>query len=313
MFFQLLFIHLFRPFLKYTSSTSPLPSHVSPRKLCTQAACVISKLLRLYKRTHGLRQICNVAVYITHSACTIHLLNLPDKTAKRDIVHGVKHLEEISEGWLCARRTLGILNILVRRWKIDLPEQAEAVLTRAESKYGPYTDLDPSRSTRGGSTSSETVVATMSPPLSTVFRPAATHSEYFSNVSFVMPGTLGLTSSALPPNSAHELQHTFHPPHQPSSVQSHGTKRHLDSTASTSSSVDAGIENKMSPTAMAGLDRSLVEESQDWWLKDQSQLALGFDNWSGMHMDHDSTNGNMANGNGVNYGLDQNTNGWYDL
>jgi hypothetical protein len=23
----------------------------------------------------------------------------------------------------------------------------------------------------------------------------------------------------------------------------------------------------------------LVEESQDWWLKDQSALALGFDNW----------------------------------
>jgi hypothetical protein len=27
-----------------------------------------------------------------------------------------------------------------------------------------------------------------------------------------------------------------------------------------------------------GVD-SLVEESQDWWLKDQSALALGFDNW----------------------------------
>ena len=98
MFFQLLFIHLFRPFLKYTQSTSPLPQSVSPRKLCTQAAAMISKLMRLYKRSHGLRQICNIAVYIVHSACTIHLLNLPDKNARRDIVHGVKHLEEIAEG-----------------------------------------------------------------------------------------------------------------------------------------------------------------------------------------------------------------------
>lgn len=76
MFFQLLFIHLFRPFLKYTQETSPLPHTVSPRKLCSQAAQSISKLARLYKRSYGLRQICNIAVYILHAACTIHLLNL---------------------------------------------------------------------------------------------------------------------------------------------------------------------------------------------------------------------------------------------
>ena len=76
MFFQLLFIHLFRPFLKYTQATSPLPPTVSPRKLCAQAAQMISKLMRLYKRSHGLRQIPNIAVYIAHAACTIHTLNL---------------------------------------------------------------------------------------------------------------------------------------------------------------------------------------------------------------------------------------------
>jgi hypothetical protein len=57
MFFQLLFIHLFRPFLKYTQDTSPLPPHVSPRKLCTQAAQMISKLMRLYKRSTYQAQI----------------------------------------------------------------------------------------------------------------------------------------------------------------------------------------------------------------------------------------------------------------
>ncbi|OCL08695.1 hypothetical protein AOQ84DRAFT_250760, partial [Glonium stellatum] len=128
MFFQLLYIHLFRPFLKYNQATSPLPAHVSPRKLCTQAAAMISKLLRLYKRSHGLRQICNVAVYIAHSACTIHLLNLPEKNARRDIIHGVKHLEEIAESWLCARRTLGILSVLAKKWSVDLPEEAATVL-----------------------------------------------------------------------------------------------------------------------------------------------------------------------------------------
>ena len=138
MFFQLLYIHLFRPFLKYTQANSPLPPNVSPRRLCTQAAGMISKLMRLYKRSHGLRQICNIAVYILHTACTIHLLNLPDKNAKRDITHGVKHLEECAEGWLCARRTLAILGILAKKWRVELPEEAEAVLQRTHDKYGAW-------------------------------------------------------------------------------------------------------------------------------------------------------------------------------
>jgi hypothetical protein len=136
MFFQLLYIHLFRPFLKYTQATSPLPGHVSPRKLCTQAAGMISKLMRLYKRSHGLRQIVNFAIYVVHSACTIHLLNLPDKTAKRDIIHGVKHLEEMAEGWLVARRTLSVLSMQARKWKVDLPEEAAAVLAKTDAKFG---------------------------------------------------------------------------------------------------------------------------------------------------------------------------------
>jgi hypothetical protein len=88
-----------------------------------------------------LRQICNVAVYIAHTACTVHLLNLPEKNARRDIIHGVKHLEEIAEGWLCARRTLGILSVLSQNWKVELPEEAVAVLARTEAKFGPYEDI----------------------------------------------------------------------------------------------------------------------------------------------------------------------------
>jgi hypothetical protein len=142
MFFHLLYIHLFRPFLKYTPSSSPLPSHVSPRKVCSQAAASISKLMRLYKRTYGLVQICNIAVYIAHSACTIHLLNLPEKTAKRDFIHGIKNLEEIAENWLCARRTLSILSVLARKWKIDLPEEAVTVFARTDAKFGTFSTAD---------------------------------------------------------------------------------------------------------------------------------------------------------------------------
>ena len=130
MFFQLLHIHLFRPFLKYTASTSPLPPTVSPRKHCTAAATAISRLVRLYKRTYGLRQICNICVYMIHTACTIHLLNLPDKDARRDIVHGARHLEEIAESWPCAARTLDILETLAQQWHVDMPPEAAAVLAR---------------------------------------------------------------------------------------------------------------------------------------------------------------------------------------
>lgn len=136
MFFQLSFIHLFRPFLKYTASTSPLPPTVSPRKVCTTAATAISRLARLYKRTYGLRQVCNICIYMVHTACTIHLLNLPDRDARRDIVHGVRQLEEMAESWLSAKRTLGILKMLARQWHVDLPPDAAAVLERCGQKFG---------------------------------------------------------------------------------------------------------------------------------------------------------------------------------
>ncbi|KAM3548383.1 hypothetical protein ARSEF4850_009444 [Beauveria asiatica] len=138
MFFHLQFIHLFRPFLKYSPNSSPLPSHISPRRICTSNAGAISKLMRLYKKNWNLRQVCNIAVYMTHSACTIHLLNLPEKTAKRDFTHGVKHLEEISEDWPCARRTLSILSVLARKWNCALPEDAAQILQRTDELYGHY-------------------------------------------------------------------------------------------------------------------------------------------------------------------------------
>ncbi|KAK3318465.1 fungal-specific transcription factor domain-containing protein [Apodospora peruviana] len=142
MFYHLQYIHLFRPFLKYTPAASPLPSHVSPRRICTANASAISKLMRLYKKIYNLRQICNIAVYMVHSACTIHMLNLPEKTAKRDIIHGVKHLEEMAEDWLSARRTLCIISVLARKWNVEMPEDASLVLQRTDEKFGTFSASD---------------------------------------------------------------------------------------------------------------------------------------------------------------------------
>lgn len=172
MFFQLLFIHLFRPFLKYKEGHSPLPSNLSPRKYCTHAAAMISKLLRIYKRTYGVRQICNIAVYIAHSACTIHLLNLPEKNAVREIVQGVKYLEEIAESWLCARRTLAILDTVAHRWKITLPDEAVKILQRTKAKFKQYweggvVDSPKTPGTNNGNKYSEHSSAYSMPPRNT--------------------------------------------------------------------------------------------------------------------------------------------------
>ena len=318
MFFQLLYIHLFRPFLKYNPTTSPLPSHVSPRKLCTQAAGSVSKLMRLYKRTYGLRQICNIAVYIMHSACTIHLLNLPEKTAKRDIIHGAKHLEEIAEDWLCARRTLSILSVLARKWKIELPEEASAIFARTDAKYGTFSTADvPSPKAD--------LVVTTPPSATSPPRPASKQTQQSPQPQLKNSSNQSLYSYlADPPSAAQNRQMNMTPmqTHQSqirqavSPVQnlkqdpSAGmgsmnmpneslistvpyTQYNTSAPASRSGFTPANdlprpnslaisestSTRQVSPTAMFGGVDALVEK--DWFLKDQASLAIGFDNWMG--------------------------------
>ncbi|KAF2473962.1 pathway-specific nitrogen regulator [Lindgomyces ingoldianus] len=288
MFFQILYIHLFRPFLKYNQSTSPLPAHVSPRKLCTQAAQMISKLLRLYKRSHGLRQICNIAVYIAHSACTIHLLNLPEKNARRDIIHGVKHLEEIAEGWLCARRTLGILSILAKNWNVELPEEAVTVLARTDAKFGPYGEANTPKAMvrepkkyEENPTSGSPLLPAYSMPMST----AATSTTTFFDkhglpISALTSEALrrGSENRSLPPNDASSMAYPRVVRHPSDNINAStptstagNNRQSLDSTTNSSGN---------SPSQLFGGVDALIRESQDWWLRDQSQLAVGFENWN---------------------------------
>jgi hypothetical protein len=282
MFFQLLFIHLFRPFLKYTQATSPLPHSVSPRKLCTQAAAMISKLLRLYKRSHGLRQICNIAVYIAHSACTIHLLNLPDKNARRDIIHGVKHLEEIAEGWLGARRTLSILAVLARKWNIELPEEAETVLARTEAKYGSYAgDMS------SPSSEHNRAMGAMVNPMPNVTQqvwqrpqpPMPAQPGFFNNDTtgvieqMARPQTSdansGLAFTAMDPVQTQQFAQNIQAPAQQQLHRGHRPSRSLNSRP---------VGN--SPSGMFGGVEQLLRDSSDWTYRDQAQLATGFENWN---------------------------------
>ena len=257
MFFNLLFIHLFRPFLKCSQHHGPLPPNVQPRRICTQAAGMISKLLRMYKRTHGLKQVCNIVVYIVHSACTIHLLHLPDKEANRDIAHSARSLEEITESWLCARRTLLILGAQARKWQIELPIEAAAVFRRAEEKYNgsfspPQLSSDPSTSP----------VATSSAPIA--FR----HGN--PSIPLVLPSSKNMLHERGPKSPATVPSFSTYSPLQPIG----GANVSLAAPQSASMRPDKAH----SPTSVLTGSYQGFEEGKDWWLKDQSSI---FDQWPG--------------------------------
>jgi hypothetical protein len=307
MFFHLLYIHLFRPFLKYSPSTSPLPAHVSPRKVCIQAASFISKLMRLYKRTYGLRQICNIAVYMVHSACTIHLLNLPEPDARRDIIHGVKHLEEIAEDWLCARRTLSIISVLARKWNSELPEEATAVLARTDARFGFFSTADlPSPKSENHAHSPH---SSASPQASQYHSPHASETSrtprslieslhnYTHSASNSPPGIE--SNPALGPYSQPYPQQAISSPYLPPStgpipvsdaynmpIPTSQPASHLETIPTTLNetiaSSSAPYTQRMSPNTLFGGVEMLVN-SQNTWLRDHANLPLSFDNWMSMH------------------------------
>jgi hypothetical protein len=295
--------------------------------------------MRLYKRTYGLRQICNIAVYIVHSACTIHLLQLPEKTAKRDIIHGVKHLEEIAEDWLCARRTLSILSVLGRKWKIDLPEEAATVLARTDAKYGYFSTADvPSPKhelvvVTPPSTTSSPPRAPQPPPqtqnrvtnqnqlqqslysyqpdarklgsnLISVSRPQMQNTipvQSQQNQAIINGGNGIDSMNTIPAPPLSSVPYPRHPytNTNPSSRSAMTPSTDLPRTNSGVPSEASGMGTRqVSPNTMFGGVDALVE-SQDWWLRDQASLAIGFDNWMGNGV------GDMGDGgNGMNGALD---------
>lgn len=330
MFYHLQYIHLFRPFLKYSPSASPLPPHVSPRRICTANAGFISKLMRLYKKLYNLRQICNIAVYMLHSACTIHLLNLPEKTAKRDIIHGVKQLEEIAEDWLCARRTLSIISVLARKWNCELPEEAAGVLRRTDEKWGSLVTTDvpsPSRVT--------TAHATASPP---AFPPSPAQPQeaeqggarnnldqrmvtsMAQEVSSTLPTDFLCGLGSVPPASMQSLElptasapqqslpgTTFTPsnswamtgisqPAMPRFYQTYATTTTMQQQPQQHSQPSADVSRQRTPTTQYALD------GKDWYLKDGVSWQQNFESWGlgGASSSPGSNNGGGGEGGGGN-------------
>lgn len=311
---QLLLIHLYRPFLKYSKTNTPLPSHVSPRKICTQAASVISKLLRMYKRTYGLKQICNIVVYIAHTACTIHLLNLPEKNAQRDVIHGFRNLEEMADGWLCARRTLRILDISANKWQVQLPSEAVAILERTHIKWGSWGSWDQAASP-STSDNSPTPFIGMNTSVKSPNRfsvdtqvPVAPHAEPLGPNAMAMLGApLGFQYPASPsvsvpvppeqparrPPGTYLQRAEFTPPEptylRPISYTSYPIPA-LASSSSTSHPTSPNPGTWYGPSGLAAQTstpaeqfnqaESLVEDSQNWWARNAA-LGAGFEDWAG--------------------------------
>jgi hypothetical protein len=48
----------------------------------------------------------------------------------------------MAEGWLCARRTLRILDISANKWQVDLPPEATSILERTHTKWGSWGSWD---------------------------------------------------------------------------------------------------------------------------------------------------------------------------
>ena len=281
MFFQLLFIHLFRPFLKYARANSSLPAHVSPRKHCTQSAAMISKLLRIYKKTHGLKQVCNIVVYIVHSACTIHLLNLPDKNSVRDIVHGVRQLEEIGESWLCARKTLAILSKVSRRWKKCLPVEVTNVFLQNDSKFSLYRHDQESVKIENASPSPAPSVPQVSVAGVVSHSTDALKNEYFNSSPPVTVSSSTVSSSMGEPAVMDGIV-SFAPPiadpgHHPTHEQYFISQDHHNPWNIEEVSQMPQSQRQTSPTTIFSGIESLVAESQGWWFRDPSF----FDNWYG--------------------------------
>ena len=238
-----------------------------------------------------------------HSACTIHLLNLPEKDAKRDIIHGVKNLEEIAEDWLCAQRTLSIISVLARKWKSELPEEATAVLARTDAKYGFFSTADVPSPKSDHRAHSPTAITSKQATLKQAQKisdiPHSQNCLIESLYNYALPvgsqapnidaDVSSVTSSKLQfqqriissssnPARSTLLSDSYNTSASTSRPDSQQPFNSIASPDEPSVSNSTTLSRRISHSTLFGGVEMLVE-SQDLWLRDQANLPVGFDNW----------------------------------
>ncbi len=117
MYYHTVVLHLFRPFLKVDLTNSRL----SPREICTSCAEYTASLLSTYRQTYGLRRVTVLMAHITLSSSIIHLLNLPNPSASRNLSLSISSLRELSTAHAFATRCVHIITSLATQWNISLP------------------------------------------------------------------------------------------------------------------------------------------------------------------------------------------------
>lgn len=209
----------------------------------------------------------NIAVYIIHSACTIHLLNLPDKDARRDIAHGVRQLEEIAEGWPCAHKTLLTLSTQVRQWNVDIPEDTRKVLARFEETYktsGPQSPYD----------KDSPMIEQVQKIVNRRAVPIPSNNEISSATTYSVPMVMpNLVQTSVIPDTIKQNRPLQAPNSIATTMQNVQTLQSI--VGSDASRLASETPRAATSTIFGGLD-TLFEDSKDWWLRDQSTI---FDTW----------------------------------
>jgi hypothetical protein len=255
---------------------------------------------------------------MAHTACTIHLLNLPEKNAQRDVVHCLRHLEEMGESWLCARRTLRILDISASKWQVELPPEAVVVFEQTHAKWGSWGSWDqaasPSISDSSPSSvpvqpAQPSVTAPTSYPSPAQYAPTrepgdppvqgpsnplgSLGTQYPTGVS--IPASMSSmraaqryssaqitrTDAQLPePTYLRPVSHIYGSIHTVPSSQAESWYDPKDGQSRPlASNQDVSSTTSTSPMAGFGTPENLVEESQDWWFRDPSAFNPGYENW----------------------------------
>ncbi|KAF3895922.1 hypothetical protein GTR04_1712 [Trichophyton interdigitale] len=220
--------------------------------------------------------------------CTVQALAL-----MRDIAHGLKHLEEIAESWLCARRTLRILDLLSKRWKVELPEEALSVIERSRARFGSTSSWEQMQSPSSSGASPKLHDRVQAPEQPT--HPPTHEPAKSSTASAVM------NTQATPHTSTYsapvQISQEDVTQHQSSSTEQLPAEHEMPSKSNGSSGkqkLSTVPQPRMNTTPSLGNDipmglpqsptfidsDKLLQASQNWWLKDQNALALGMDNWS---------------------------------
>jgi hypothetical protein len=155
--------------------------------------------------------------------------------------------------------------MLSSKWKVDLPEEAASVLSRTDEKFGPYSSESYSPPSRGQN-------SRMSPSdFAQIWQPPPPDRNSFSYDSTRqvdgIPRATTITSRPGYATSASNPAGQYAPAGVP------GSNPRIQFNSSTSTSSPSGVYD--------GVEQ-LVQDSQDWMMRDQAQLANGFENWTGV-------------------------------